>query len=159
MTLQLIPSEFPYILWKFYFLFYQCTHLTSESTKMIQPLTLLIHTLSLWGHSDGSLWGRNGDSLTYPPRAQLWSTRLSSEITPSLTLWGYSEYPVIHSLTLHTKRAQWWITHLAPQKWFTSLPSVGIMMIHSLTLWVQRLMKSLTLWMREVMQHTYPWIY
>jgi hypothetical protein len=26
MTLQLLPSEFPYILEKFYFLFYQCTN-------------------------------------------------------------------------------------------------------------------------------------
>jgi hypothetical protein len=131
MTLQLISSECHYLLGKFHFLFYQYTYLSPESTKLIQPLTLGVHNVDSHPYplrtNDGSLWGCNGDSLTYPLRAQ-WRLAIHSLTLWEHSiafLWGYTEYPLTythkegtimnHSLTLSImihSLTLWWIIHL-----------------------------------------------
>ncbi len=49
MTLQPVPSGFPYIWGKFYFLFYQCTHLHAYSNEEMQehPQNLFLQNILL----------------------------------------------------------------------------------------------------------------
>jgi hypothetical protein len=141
---------------------------------------LSVHLLTLWEHKvDPATYSRSRrgqcwftplpyeDTVMFTLRAQWRFSHLPSKRTimiHSLTLWDHNiAYPLrvtlnIHSLTLHTKRAQWWIPHLAPQKWFTPLPYVDTMMIHSLTLWMQRMMHSPNPLTARIVSLTYLWI-
>jgi hypothetical protein len=111
------------ILGKFYFLFYQYTYLPSQNTKLISHLlcwftpfpyedTVMVHSEDAMEIHSLTLLEHNYDPLAYPLRSH---HRLPSEGALN-----------IHSLTLYTKRAQWWITHLTPQKLIHSLRTLTL---------------------------------